>query len=44
MPEDGIDEIADIIAGMSFPNPRTLSRAELRNVIAEAWAGKPPRR
>ena len=42
MPEDGIDEIADIVAGMEFPNPRRFDRAELREIVAQAWAGGAP--
>ncbi len=42
MLEDGIDEIADILAGMTFSNPVSFDRAGLREVVAQAWAGEKP--
>ena len=42
MPEDGIDEIADILAGMNFPNPRRFDRQELRAIVAQAHGGAAP--
>ncbi|MEK9644261.1 MAG: iron-containing alcohol dehydrogenase [Alphaproteobacteria bacterium] len=42
MPEDGIDEIADILDGMTFANPVAMDRSALRDVVAQAWAGETP--
>lgn len=41
MPESGIGEIADRIAAMEFPNPRPAGRAEIAELVARAWAGRP---
>jgi maleylacetate reductase len=42
MPEDGIDEIADILDGLTFANPVAMDRTALRDVVAQAWAGVEP--
>ena len=42
MPANGIDDVADIIAGMEFPNPRPADRRAIGALVAEAFAGRPP--
>ena len=42
MPEDGIDDAARIVSGMTFPNPRPTPFEDVRTAIAEAFAGQPP--
>jgi maleylacetate reductase len=39
MPEKGIDEAADRAAQNPYWNPRPLSRADLRDLIAQCWHG-----
>jgi len=42
MPESGIDRAADLAVTNSYWNPRPLKRNAIRDLIARAWAGKPP--
>ena len=42
MPESGIDRAADLAVTNSYWNPRPLERNAIRDLIARAWAGKPP--
>ena len=42
MPEDGIEAAAETISGMVFPNPRPTPYADMRELVSEAHAGKPP--
>ena len=42
MPEDGIDTAAErIIAAVPASNPRPVALADLRTLLAAAWAGDP---
>jgi len=43
MAETGIDEAADRALANPYWNPRPLDRASIRDLIACAWAGEPPR-
>lgn len=43
MPQAGIDEATDRALTNPYWNPRPLERAALRECIAAAWAGEPPR-
>lgn len=43
MPEAGIDEAAALAMTGAYPNPRPLDAAIIRELIADAWAGAPPR-
>jgi maleylacetate reductase len=42
MPENGIDEAADLALSNPYWNPRPLERQGIRNLIARAWAGEEP--
>jgi maleylacetate reductase len=42
MPEAGIDKAADLAVTNAYWNPRPLERNAIRDLIARAWAGKPP--
>jgi alcohol dehydrogenase class IV len=42
MPETGIDIATDRALANPYWNPRPLSRAAVRELIAHAWAGTPP--
>ena len=43
MPEDGIDRAADLAVSNPYWNPRPVERQAVRDLIARAWAGEPPR-
>ncbi len=43
MPEGGIDEAADRALANPYWNPRALERGAVRDLIARAFAGEPPR-
>jgi maleylacetate reductase len=43
MPEDGIDRAADLAIMNPYWNPRPVERDAVRELIARAWAGEPPR-
>jgi alcohol dehydrogenase class IV len=43
MPEDGIEKAADIAVKNPYWNPRPIERNAIRDLIARAWAGEPPR-
>lgn len=42
MPEQGIDQIADLAIEHPYWNPRPLERAAIRALLARAWAGEGP--
>ena len=42
MPEDGLDQVADLAVSKPYPNPRPLERAPLRALLQRAWEGRPP--
>ncbi|MCU7726936.1 maleylacetate reductase [Actinoplanes sp. KI2] len=37
-----IDRVADLVAGATFPNPRPVTRSDVRDLLHAAWAGTPP--
>lgn len=43
MKESDIEDAADFVGATPFPNPRPVSRADLVEIITQAWHGKPPR-
>ncbi|MEE8332550.1 MAG: iron-containing alcohol dehydrogenase, partial [Alphaproteobacteria bacterium] len=43
MPENGLDDAVDAIMGRKFPNPRAVTRDELKTVVGQAMKGGPPR-
>ena len=43
MPEDGIDRAADLAVSNPYWNPREVERDAVRELIARAWRGEPPR-
>src|SRR5262245_40342823 len=43
MPEHGIEPAADIAVQNPYWNPRPIERVAVRDLIARAWAGQPPR-
>jgi alcohol dehydrogenase class IV len=43
MPQDGIERAADIAVQNPYWNPRPIERDAIRDLIARAWAGEPPR-
>jgi maleylacetate reductase len=42
MPEDGLDKAADIAVANPYPNPRTLERGAIRQLLQDAFEGKRP--
>ncbi|WP_434694895.1 maleylacetate reductase [Pseudomonas sp. Z1-14] len=42
MPEDGIDRATELSFKKVYPNPRPLDHAGVRELIRNAWEGKPP--
>jgi alcohol dehydrogenase class IV len=43
MPESGIDQATDLAMATPYWNPRPLDRAAVRDLIAAAWSGAPPK-
>jgi maleylacetate reductase len=43
MPEDGIERAADLAVKTPYANPRALERDAIRDFLARAWAGEPPK-
>ena len=43
MPERGIEEAVELALANPYRNPRPLERDGIRDLIARAWAGEPPR-
>lgn len=43
MKEEDIDKAADLAVAKPYPNPRTIVRDEIREVIRRAWAGEEAR-
>jgi len=43
MPEAGIDQAADLAVQNPYWNPRPIERNAVRDLIARAWAGAPPK-
>jgi maleylacetate reductase len=41
--EEDIPRAVEIVAGRTFPNPRKPTKADIDNVIRQAFAGRPPR-
>jgi alcohol dehydrogenase class IV len=44
MPENGIDQAADLALTNPYWNPRPIDRTSIRDLIARAWRGEPPQR
>ena len=42
MPESGPDEAADIAVASPYPNPRPLDRVGIRQLLEDAFFGRPP--
>jgi maleylacetate reductase len=42
MPENGIDQAADLAVTNPYWNPRPIERTAIRDLIARAWRGEPP--
>ena len=42
MPEDALDEAADLAVQNAYANPRPIERGEIRAMLARAWSGDPP--
>jgi alcohol dehydrogenase class IV len=43
MPESAVDKAAEIAMRQSYPNPAELDYAKIRELLANAWAGRTPR-
>ena len=43
MPEDGLDRAVEAAVANPYWNPRPLEAGALRALLADAWAGRPPR-
>ncbi|MDR8731408.1 maleylacetate reductase [Burkholderia pseudomultivorans] len=43
MPEDGLDEAADLACSNPYANPRPIERAAIRELLQRAWEGRAPR-
>jgi hypothetical protein len=43
MPEEGIERAADLAVQNAYWNPRPLERGAVRDLLARAWSGAPPR-
>jgi maleylacetate reductase len=43
MPEPGIDRAAEIAVRQPYPNPAKLDYDRIRDMLAAAWSGEPPR-
>jgi hypothetical protein len=41
--ESDIDKAVDVISAVKITHPRPVAKADLRNVIGQAYAGAPPR-
>ena len=42
MPENGIDQAADLAVKNPYWNPRPVEQDAIRELIARAWRGDPP--
>jgi maleylacetate reductase len=42
MSEEGLDKAADIAVANPYPNPRSLERAAIRQLLDDAWHGRRP--
>jgi len=42
MPEEGIEQAADLAVKKPYPNPRPIERDAVRDMLARAWAGEFP--
>ena len=42
VPDDGLEKAVDVISNMDFPNPRPVSKEDLRGVLGQAFGGAPP--
>ncbi|AOI90916.1 maleylacetate reductase [Burkholderia pseudomultivorans] len=43
MPQDGLDEAADLACSNPYANPRPIERAAIRELLQRAWEGRAPR-
>jgi maleylacetate reductase len=43
MREEDIDKAVDVVSAVKITHPRPVSKADLNNVIRQAYAGEPPR-
>jgi hypothetical protein len=43
MPHSGLDRAADLAVQNQYPNPRTLERGAIRELLEDAFTGKRPR-
>nr|WP_308209190.1 maleylacetate reductase [Actinoallomurus purpureus] len=43
MPEEGIDQAADLVVRQAYWNPRPVDREAARRLLSRAWAGEAPR-
>jgi alcohol dehydrogenase class IV len=43
MPQSGVERAADLALANPYWNPRPLDREAIRDLIADAWSGVPPR-
>lgn len=44
MPEEGLDKAADIAVANPYPNPRSLERGAIRQLLDDAYFGRRPQR
>ena len=42
VPDDGLEKAVEVISNMDFPNPRPVSKEDLRGVLGQAFGGAPP--
>ncbi len=42
VPDDGLEKAVNVISNMDFPNPRPVSKEDLRGVLGQAFGGAPP--
>jgi maleylacetate reductase len=42
MPQDGLDQAADLAVKNAYANPRQIERSEIRAMLARAWSGDAP--
>jgi alcohol dehydrogenase class IV len=42
MPQDALDQAADLAVQNPYANPRPIERLEIRAMLARAWSGDPP--
>jgi alcohol dehydrogenase class IV len=42
MPENGLDQVADLAVQAAYPNPRPLERSAIRALLQRAFDGAAP--